>query len=181
MARFIGAIGVLTIAVLASGCARDERPAPRSAQVERRAPPRAAPAVPVSAANYVASAGSIDLFIIGSSELALQRSSNQRVRDFARMMIDAHKGTSGQLSFAGRRLNLLPSATPNPTHRAMLNELQQAANFDATYVRQQRAIHREASVLHSAYAAAGTSPTLRPVAKALAPIIERHIRMLNYL
>lgn len=180
MARYIRAVGALSLAVLVYGCARDERPAPRRPTVERRAPPRA-PAVPVSAATYVATGGSIDLFIIGSSELALQRSNNQRVRDFARMMIEAHKGTSSQLSFAGRRLNLLPSATPNPTHQAMLNELQQAQDFDSTYVRQQRAIHREASVLHSAYAAAGTSPTLRPVAKALAPIIERHIRMLNNL
>lgn len=97
------------------------------------------------------------------------------------MMIQAHKGTSAQLSLEGRRLNLLPSATPLPKHQAMLNALQQAQDFDSTYRQQQRAIHAEALALHSNYAARGTSPTLRPVAAAILPIIERHIRLLNYL
>lgn len=167
-------------ALIAGGCAREERraaPPPRAPSVQRPVAPGAA----ISASAYVASASSIDLFEIRSSELALQRSTDARVREFASMMISAHKGTASQLSFAGRRLNLLPSATLSAKHQSMLLELQAASDFDFVYRRQQRAVHEEALALHRNYAARGASPTLRPVAAAAVPIIERHMRMLGYL
>jgi putative membrane protein len=129
----------------------------------------------------VSLAGSIDLFVIRSSELALQRSSSRRIRDFATQEIAAHKGLGSQLSFAGRRLNLLPSATLQPQHQALLERLQAAPNFDATYRQEQLDVHRQALTLHSNYAAAGRSPTLRPVAGAAVPIIQRHLRLIGYL
>ena len=119
------------LALLVAGCAQEQRaPSPASPALHRRSAARPQPGP--SAADYVARSGSIDLFIIGSSELALQRSANARVREFATMMIQAHKATSAQLSLEGRRLNLLPSATPLPAHQAMLNALQSTPNFDST-------------------------------------------------
>lgn len=166
--------------LLLVGCAREEpRVAPPSQA--RRPPPHQAPGAAITPAAYVASASSIDLFIIGSSELALQRSATPRVREFAQMMIAAHKGTSAQLSLEGRRLNLLPSATLDARHQAMLNALQQSPNFDALYRQQQMSVHQEGLTLHRQYAAGGTSPTLRPVAAALLPIFERDGRLLRYL
>ncbi len=168
------------LALMVAGCAQEQRaPSPASPALHRRSAARPQPGP--SAADYVARSGSIDLFIIGSSELALQRSANARVREFATMMIQAHKATSAQLSLEGRRLNLLPSATPLPAHQAMLNALQSTANFDSTYRQQMRAIHAEALALQSNYAAHGASPTLRPVAVRILPVIERHIRLLKYL
>lgn len=172
----------LTLLALSSlmlaGCAREvARPAPVP-QTARRAPPAGGAAV--STASYVATAAAIDLFEIRSSEMALQRSNNRALRDFASMMIAAHKGTSAQLSFAGRRLNLLPSATLSPQYQALVDQLVAAPDFDAAYRGQQRLVHREALRLHSAYAARGASPTLRPVAAAIVPIVERHMRMIAY-
>lgn len=171
----------LSSVLVLSGCAREERraapPPPPPYQAPRVAPPSAAP----SSAAYVAHAASIDLFEIQSSELALQRSTTQRVRDFASMMIEAHKGTSAQLSLAGRRLNLLPSAQLSAKHQAMLDQLRSAASFDVTYRQQQLAVHQEALALHGNYAERGTSPTLRPVAAAILPVVQRHVRMLRYL
>lgn len=171
----------LPFLVVIAACAREERrPAPPPRAPSGALPPR--PSGPaVSASAYISTAASIDLFEIRSSELALQRSTNPRVREFASMMIDAHKGTAAQLSFAGRRLNLLPSATLSARHQSMFLELQSATDFDFLYRRQQRAVHEEALALHRNYAAGGNSPTLRPVASAIVPIIERHIRMLGYL
>ena len=174
-------LGIAAMLLVLIGCARDHRPAQPQPQIGRRAPPATAPVRPVAAATYVANAASMDLLIIRSSELALQRTSMQRVRDFASMMVAAHQGTGAQLSFAGRRLNLLPSATLQTKHQMMLDELQRAADFDAVYRRQQRALHDEAVALHTSYAAAGASPTLRPVASAYVPVIQRHMRLLKYL
>lgn len=169
-------------AVLLASCASN--PAPPAAPVYSARPqaqPRAAPAASVSSSAYFASAAAIDLFEIRSAELALERSSNARVREFATMMIQAHKGTAAQLSFAGRRLNLLPSAMLDAKHQAMLDQLRNAASFDAMYRQQQMAVHQTALALHRSYAARGASPTLRPVAAAAVPVIERHLRMLRYL
>lgn len=167
-------------ALLAASCAQ----APRQVSPERPADhPRArpAPAVSLSPAQFVARAGSIDLFIISSAKLALQRSSNGRIREFATMMIKAHEGTSAQLSLESRRLNLLPSAALLPQHSSMLSALHAAPDFDNAYRQQQRSIHAEAQQLYSSYAARGSSPTMRPVAAAALPIVERHIRLLGYL
>jgi len=81
----------------------------------------------------VAVAGSIDLFVVRSSKLALQRSSSARLRDFATQEIAAHNGLASQLSFAGRRLNLLPSATLRPEHQALLDRLESASRHRASH------------------------------------------------
>ena len=172
---FVLATGLLLVA----GCAREERPAPPP--YTRGTPSRPAPGPAIASAQYVAQAASIELFLIGASELALQKSSNARTREFAQVEIPAHKGLSQQLSLEGRRLNLLPSATLTARHQAMLNELQDSADFDALYRRDELAVHNEAEALQKRYAATGTSPTLRPLPGVFMPVIERHLRMLKYL
>lgn len=143
--------------------------------------PRAPSAIPrtVSPATYMAQASSIDLFVIRSSELAQLRSVSPTIRQFADRMIAAHRGTSAQLSFAGRRLDLLPSASLLPQHQAMMDELAASGDFDGAYLRQQRAVHGAALSLHSNYASRGTSPTLRPVAANAAAVERSHLEMLR--
>jgi putative membrane protein len=160
-----------------AGCASSpasRRPAPSApAPIVRQAP--------VSPATYVAQAASIDLFVIRSSELALVRSRSARIRDVAGRMVVAHQGTSAQLSFAGRRLNLLPSADMLPQHEAMYDELQSSGDFDAAYVRLQRGVHGAALSLHASFAAGGSSATLRPVAANAAAVERSHLEMLRRL
>lgn len=181
--RILRAFAVLAIASGLASCAGEEtRPTPgRPSTAARRPspPPTRQPAL--SAAEFVAQNGSIDLFVIRSSELALQRSSSARIREFAERLIADHKGTSGQLSLQGRRLNLLPSATVRPNEQAMLESLQASSRFDAEYVRDMRVVHERAISIDSAYAASGRSPTLRPVAAAALPTEQRHLRLLAYL
>src|SRR5690349_14188192 len=117
-------MAAVSISVLA-GCA---------SEAPRRLPPRPGPIITPSAApaaaDYLASAASIDLFEVRSSQMALTRARNLRLREFASMMISAHTGTAAQLSMAGRRLNLLPSAALLPRHQRMLDELASAVDFD---------------------------------------------------
>lgn len=145
------------------------------------APDLVVPGAALPTATYVASASSIELFEIQSAELALQRARTKRVREFAAMVIESHRGASMQLSLAGRRLNLLPSATLSPTHQAMIDELRSTPDFDSVYRRQQVAVHRDALAVHRNYAALGASPTLRPVAASLVPVFQRYLRLLRYL
>lgn len=178
--RALRTFAALAVILSLASCAREERPAAPPTTGRRPAPPPSRqPAI--SEAKFVAENGSIDLFVIRSSELALQRSGSARVKEFAQRMIADHKGTSGQLSLEGRRLNLLPSATLGPREQAMLDSLQASGRFDAEYVRDQRIVHQRAVAIDAAYAANGRSPTLRPVAAAALPTEQRHLRLLGYL
>lgn len=135
--------------------------------------------VMLSAAAYVAMASSIDLFQVKSAELALQRAHDPANRAFAERALGAHQGTSAQLSMAGRRLNLLPTATLNPNHQAMLDALAATVDFDNTYRSQQAIILREGVKLHSTYAKGGSSPTLRPVAANAESVMRANLRALR--
>jgi putative membrane protein len=176
MRRFIFPTAIASLMI--AGCASEQGP---PAPTPRPSPgrPRPAPQAALPPADYVAQAASIDLFAIRSSELALTRAANPRVRDLARRIMSDHAGTSGQLSLAGRRLNLLPSATLRSEHEAMMRELLSSTDFDRLYLSQQRRVHERAVVLHGAFAARGSSPTLRPVAAAAAPIVRRHLQLLR--
>jgi putative membrane protein len=167
---------IATVAAL-TGCATSQpsSPAYRSGEAPETLPGA------VSAATYVAQAASIDLFVVRSSELAQSRSANPRVRSLAAVLAEGHKGLASQLSFAGRRLNLLPAATMLPHEQAMFEELTASTDFDRTYVRLQRAIHGAALSLHSEYGRRGTSPTLRPVAANAAAVERQHLDSLRGL
>jgi len=129
----------------------------------------------------MAQAGSIDLLVIRASELALTRSGNGAIRNTATRLIADHRGTSAQLSFAGRRLNLLPAATLLPQHQAMLDDLTTSSDFDRAFIRVQQAAHGQAYSLHSAFASRGSSPTLRPVAANAASVERNHLALLRQL
>ncbi|MEG3153910.1 DUF4142 domain-containing protein [Sphingomonas sp. RB1R13] len=135
----------------------------------------------LSPADYVEQAGSLDLLMVKSSQLSFTRSGNPRIRNYARMMIDEHVGLAAQLSFAGRRLGVLPAAVLLPRHQSMLDGLTASPDFDRAYRSQQGELHRVALRLHSDYAARGSSPTLRPVAISAVQVIRRHLAMLQGL
>ncbi len=168
--NWIGAAAIGAVLFLAA-CQPKQAPVRQPPQVEDLPPPAKA----LDAADYVALAASIDLFEVQSAELALARTATPRLREYATMTAAAHNGTAAQLSFAGRRLNLLPSAKPMRAHRALLDSLEASKDFDATYRRQQIEIHRTAARLHADFAAGGASATLRPVAASAARIERDHL------
>jgi len=141
--------------------------------------PRPAPAV--APAAYVADAANIDLFIIRACQIAGQRGQSVKVREVAARLSRSHEGTSQQLSFAGRRLDLLPIATLTPGRESELAQLLAASDFDAAFKRAMTEALTSARRLHSDYAQSGTSPTLRAVAKLASEAAERDLRLLTYL
>ena len=163
-------------ALVLAGCAtKTPAPQPQPPAAGTSRPLRG----PVSPATYVAQAASIDLFVIRSSELALSRSSNDAIHDVATRLIASHQGTAAQLSFAGRRLNLLPGATLLPEHQALFDELSLSGDFDRTWLRIQRSVHGAALALHTEYARRGSSPTLRPVAANAAGVEQSDLDLLR--
>ena len=174
-------LGLLLAAVGLASCATRPEPSAPPRTIPYSAGGNVSSRPSMSAAGYVSRAGSIDLFVIEASELARTRSASRKIEDVADRLTAMHKRTSSELSLAGRRLNLLPSAALDAPHQAMLDKLRGVADVEREYARQMEAVHREAYALHSAYAARGSSPTLRPVAAAIAPEMQQALRLLSYL
>jgi predicted outer membrane protein len=115
-----------------------------------------------------------------SARLALERAQDPGNRAFAERTLRAHQGTSAQLSYAGRRLNLLPTGSLNPEHQSMLDTLQATLDFDATYRHQQAVMLNEGVALHTRYAKSGDSPTLRPIAQNAESVMRANLEAFRH-
>ena len=159
---------VAAIAGLA-GCSSGPKPEPAPSTFVL--PSAAASLTP---AVYMSLVSNVSLFAVRASEIAQQRG-NARTRDAARAIIADQTGVGAQLSYAGRRLDLLPSATLNPPLAADLERLQASGDFDADYRRLVGDALARALSAHQAFARAGSSPTLKPVAQMAAPVTKKNL------
>jgi putative membrane protein len=126
-----------------------------------------------------------DKFVIVTSRLALERSRDPAIRDFAIAMIAAHRETWRDLkrvtdrSFVNRRVTPPPVFDPDHTkrHRALLVTYGPA--FDRLYVSQQFEVHRELMATLEGYARKGGYAPLREFSRKTEPVIRDHLAMLD--
>ena len=174
LARVCGWTAVAAGALLA-GCAPKRPPPPPPPPTTGTPVPRPAALDPES---YMAFSASSALFAVRASNFAVARGSTNKIKKFAGQVEMDQTGIGAQLSFAGRRIDLLPSAQLLPEHQAMLEALATASDFDGTYKAQLARVLRRAAAAHRAFEAGGDSPTLRPVARFAAPVCERNLAAL---
>lgn len=89
---------------------------------------------------FVAKAGASDLYEIQSSQIAMRRARDPRVRSFASMLVRDHRRTTARVTAAARAAGLRPRPPMlEPRQRTMINQLNRAAarNFDEVYLSQQ--------------------------------------------
>jgi len=124
-------------------------------------------------------------FEIASSRIALKRSHNADVRQFAQRMIDDHTKATDQLkSTIAADPNLHTSTFSMDTkHEKMLDRLKQATDtdFDKQYVKEQVAAHKEAVSLFKDYANEGDNDALKGFARTTLPILEDHQRHIEQI
>jgi predicted outer membrane protein len=105
------------------------------------------------------------LLVVRASELAAARASRSDTRALASRLKRDHLGIAAQLNMAGRRLNLLPSASMLMHDQLLFDGLSRAGDFDVAYRRTMRSAVENCMLDHATYARVGGSPTLRPVAR----------------
>jgi predicted outer membrane protein len=141
-----------------------------------------APAAPATmmldSGTYRMMAAISDSFEIEAARLAMERSRNPSVRNYANMMIRDHSMTS-QALMGGMQMAALGGMAPalDSRHAAMLSQLASASGpqFDRLYGQMMVASHREALALHGGYAQAGADPALRTFAAQVTPHIQHHL------
>ena len=169
-------IGLLLPAALLAGCLGRSSPAPRAAAAPFVFP---SAAMALSPAIYMQLVSTASLFAVRASQLAAERSQDSRTRSAAEAIVRDQGGVAAQLSFAGRRLELLPSAALTAEQAAELERMRMSSDFDSDYRRSVAAELARALDAHQAFARSGSSPTLRPVAEMAAPATRRNLDALR--
>ena len=152
-----------------AGCSTSPRPAPRAVTILPSAVAALSPAI------YMQLVSNAALFAVRASELAAQRSSNEGVRSDAREVAADQGAIGAQLSYAGRRVDLLPRADLPDAMQADLAGLAQSPEFDRDYRRLVGTALSRALEAHQLFARGGSSATLRPVAAMAAPVTQRNL------
>ncbi len=136
-----------------------------------------------SAEVYVTNAAMGDIYEIQSSNLALEKSESETVRQFAQQMITDHTDTTAQLNstLSSAGLQITPPANLDTRRAGMINTLRNLSGeeFDRAYLEQQAMAHQEALTLHSGFAQNGDNDALKGLAAEIAPKIEHHLGMLT--
>jgi len=147
-------------------------------------PPSPPPEARNNAGEYVKAVITGDLYEINSSQIALQKSQNAKIRQFASKLIKDHTKTMAKTMEVAAENGLNPSPPVlDGKFTASINELQtaSAADFDRLYLGQLIPAHRAAFGLSSYYANAGDDPKLRRSAKKRSGPINRHLSAANKL
>lgn len=113
---------------------------------------------------------------IQTSELALQRSQNQDVREYAQRMIEEHTRSNEQLYQLAQQYNVNPPADAGPLNNAIALRLRElnSTEFDRAYMNAQVAAHLRAVGLYQTQIDLGRDQTLQSFASQQLPVIEQH-------
>lgn len=135
--------------------------------------------------EFVDRAAKSDAFEIAAARLAASNSASAEVKEFARMMIEAHTQSSTRLKAAAgsARPAITPNAAPTEQQSSNLAKLRglNGAAFDEEYIDGQVDAHEDALALMRKYAADGAEGSLKTAARDMVPIIEQHLNQARQL
>jgi putative membrane protein len=121
---------------------------------------------------------------ISTSRLALKKTSDQGIKDFANEMITDHKAADDKLMKLVKKDNLTkPPKGLDAEHKAMLDGLKKLSggDFDAQYKTIQDKGHMEAVAAFQKEADTGTNADLKAFAQATLPTLQHHVDALKKL
>lgn len=147
------------------------------------------PAVPAQQANavdraFVQTAGEAGLANIMLGELALQKSKNPNVTNFARAEIQEQQNVKQQLTRIAPKIGATLPTAPGPKYQAIMSRMQQLSGtqFDNAYLDEGGVnAHLENASVFQREAAFGRNPDLLAVVNEGLPIINRHFTTASQL
>jgi putative membrane protein len=161
------------LAILVGGCTTQSAPRP---QLPNPAPVKAAPSA--AAISYAQETASAHLFEIQAAEIALARSRDPAVRNYAQSLLKDHRNLLDRASSAIERAGVtVTSPLLQQRHFALSQQLQMVApaQFDETYRNIQVMTHMQSIELQQRYAATGDNAELRQLANEMLPALHSHV------
>lgn len=129
----------------------------------------------VSGEDFVKAAAHSGHFEIESSQVALDKTSNDEVRKYAQRMIDAHQRMNAKLKEVA---SMTPPTKPGPGQQLIVAGLNKkdGRTFDREYVKAQLHGHAVTLAFFEAMAQSDADPELVEYAQMGAPMIRDHLR-----
>ena len=153
--------------------------------IKEKAPSAQATRGAYKADEFIEKAGSGGMFEVQSSELALQKVTDAKIKEFAERMVADHKASNDELKSIVQSAQLPPApAALDKKHKEMMDELQAAGpgrEFDRAYLEAQLKAHKEAVELFWTYAREGDNPELKTFAQRALPTLEDHFKHVQNL
>lgn len=135
--------------------------------------------------GFVDAAAVSDMYEVEAGKIALQRSKDAGIKEFAQKMITAHTGTTEQLKATLTKVNatVTPPSTLDNRHQGMIDELRGAKDedFDGRYLAQQVDAHNEALILMRGYAKDGDTKDVKTFANKTQKAVQMHLNMAQKL
>lgn len=116
---------------------------------------------------------------IDAAKLALKKSEDAQIKDFAQRMIQDHSEALGQVSDLARNKQIELPPVPNKKHRKAAERMQALApiEFNAQYAKTAVEDHREVLDLLDKIIAKADDSDLKALAQTLKPKIQEHLKM----
>jgi len=134
--------------------------------------------------SFINSAAEAGNFEVKASKIALEKTGNPDVKDFATLMVDEHTTVGDNLKKLAASKNVEPPTEPGMAQRAKIAVLEklEGATFDKQYVRMIGvAAHKDAVKLFRKSAGEAKDPDVRDFAAKTLPNLEHHLEMANAL
>ena len=133
--------------------------------------------------DFVEKATLSNMFEIEASKLALERSKVQPVKDFAKMLVDGHTASLGELQSLSASAAVVPPTALDNDFTAKLEALRNAKveDFDDVYIDQQTEVHQNALNLMKDFSTNGKDAGLRAFAAKTAMTVDEHLNKVRAL
>jgi putative membrane protein len=135
-----------------------------------------------NAQSFVNKAAVGGMFEVQSSELALKKSKDADVRQFAEMMVADHSKANNTLKSVAQQEGLTVPTELDHKHANTLKELRNAGSqFDAPYIKAQLQGHETTVKLFERYSNAGDNKALRNFAAETLPTLRMHLNRIEQI
>lgn len=137
----------------------------------------------LATADFAASVAASDMYEIESGKLASEKATSAEIRAFGQMLVTDHQKSSADLKTAASEARPAVAVMPalKPEQQQMLDALRSAsaADFDRTFVDQQKQAHQMALDLLQRYSREGDVDSLKAFAAKTAPVVQKHLDQVN--
>jgi putative membrane protein len=114
-------------------------------------------------------------------KMALEKSSNPQVKEFANMMVKDHGMANTELMDIAKQKNITLPSTVDDEHKKKMDDLSKktGADFDKAYVDAMVSDHKSTLKLMEDESRDGKDAELKAFATKTAPVVQSHLVMIN--
>lgn len=138
-------------------------------------------AVEPSEAKFATEAAVGGMAEVALGKLALEKSTNAQVKEFATMMVSDHGKANEELMAIAKMKNITLPMTVDADHQKKMDDLSKktGADFDKEYVSAMVDGHKSTLKLMQDEAKDGKDADLKAFAGKTAPVVQAHLTMIN--